>query len=148
MDVPERTFRVDRDAARFGGVLTTAELHRNDVPKTMIEIFVGWKLFRIRRGWYGIPGLGDEVVRAVRVGGRVGCLSALAHHGEVPLPRQLHVAVRANAAGFRSPDDPNLPLDVVRDGVVLHWMRRADTGDRQAVGLYAARQQAAKCDGD
>jgi very-short-patch-repair endonuclease len=50
-------------------------------------------LVRLRRGWYSTPGPRTELVAAVRAGGRLGCVSALAHHGAWTMPHGLHVRV-------------------------------------------------------
>lgn len=50
------------------------------------------RLTRLRHGWYAFPGANPEVVRAVRSGGVLGCVSALAFHGAWDLHEtRLHV---------------------------------------------------------
>lgn len=52
-------------------------------------------LERVAHGWYATQGADPDIVRAIRVGGRITCLSAAGHHGLwVPENRQLHVALR------------------------------------------------------
>ncbi|MDN5726715.1 MAG: endonuclease domain-containing protein [Propionibacteriales bacterium] len=56
------------------------------------------QLSRIRHGWYATPTATASVVAAVRAGGRLGCLSALAFHGLwVPPTSGLHVLFRRRA---------------------------------------------------
>lgn len=63
-------------------------------------------IFRVRHGWYSIPGVDDGAVSAVRVGGRLTGLSALETYGiRVPRGRPLSVAVPSNANRLRSPAD-------------------------------------------
>ncbi len=63
-------------------------------------------IFRVRHGWYSIPGVDDRAARAVRVGGRLTGLSALETYGiRVPRGRPLSVAVPSNANRLRSPAD-------------------------------------------
>ncbi|MFX4273841.1 hypothetical protein ACQBAR_03075 [Propionibacteriaceae bacterium Y1685] len=53
------------------------------------------QLSRLRHGWYATPTASATVAAAVRAGGRLGCLSALAFHGLwVPPCPQLHVIFR------------------------------------------------------
>ena len=62
-------------------------------------------IFRVRHGWYSIPGVDGRAVRAVRVGGRLTALSALETHG-IRVPRgALSIAVPPNANRLRSPTD-------------------------------------------
>jgi very-short-patch-repair endonuclease len=76
----------------------------------------------VRRGWYAAPDTPDDLVTAVRVGGRLACVSAGAHYGwATPERHGVHVCVAENAARLRRPGaaaphsaSPNL-------GVVLHW---------------------------
>ena len=50
------------------------------------------QLLRPRIGWYVAPWHDAAVVRAVRVGGRLTCVSAAASYGlPVPLDRRVHV---------------------------------------------------------
>ncbi len=71
---------------------------------------------RLRRGVYGVPDLDPEIAAAARVGGRVGGISAVRHHGLwVPPaePSALHVEVCDNVkARPAAADRP----------VVLHWL--------------------------
>ncbi len=63
-------------------------------------------IFRVRHGWYSVPGVDERAARAVRVGGRLTALSALETYGiRVPRARPLTVAVASNANRLRSPID-------------------------------------------
>jgi very-short-patch-repair endonuclease len=63
-------------------------------------------IFRVRHGWYSVPGVDERATRAVRVGGRLTALSALETYGiRVPRGRPLSVAVPPNANRLRSPTD-------------------------------------------
>jgi very-short-patch-repair endonuclease len=56
-------------------------------------------LIRLRRGMYARPGVADEVADAVRVGGKLTCVSALAFHGVWTMPHpDLHVLVSSGVA--------------------------------------------------
>ena len=79
---------------------------------------------RPRQGWYALLSTPDPVMRAVRVGGRLCCVSAAAHLGLwVPHTASLHVAVPQNAARLRTADDPATRLNPSSESsdVVLHW---------------------------
>lgn len=132
-----------RFLARYGGVATTAEFYNHGETQSILFWSVAYgSLLRIREGWYCSPDLPAEAVRAVRVGGRLACLSALAFHGLAPQPRQLHVVVDANTSRLRDPDtgEPGRSPETV-----IHWSRRELAGDRVAVSAEEAYRQAARC---
>lgn len=77
----------------FLGVLTTAQLLRAGVMKRMLRAALAsgaWA--RVRRGWIACAP-DAEAVAAVRAGGAVSCLSAMAHLGAWQ-PRRAHGHVR------------------------------------------------------
>lgn len=39
------------------------------------------ELTRVARGWYALPFANDQVMRAIRLGGRLGCLSGCDFYG-------------------------------------------------------------------
>ncbi len=60
------------------------------------------ELERVIRGWYVVPGADRDAVRAMRLGGRLGCISALRLHGAwVPPDTGAHVAMPSFASGRR-----------------------------------------------
>lgn len=66
---------------------------------------------RLRKGWLCVPDAPASLVTAVRIGGRLACLSAAEHHGLwVPPHAGVHVALSRHA-GYVRP----------QDGAVLHW---------------------------
>jgi very-short-patch-repair endonuclease len=78
--------------------------------------------FRIIRGWYGDSRTPADAVLAMRIGGRLGCVSALALHGAWSPPGAgTHVLFPTHASGRRSAGRPE-GVTVVR-----HWHR----GDRE-----------------
>jgi hypothetical protein len=125
--------------ARLGGIATTAELQAHAFTAEIIAAFVGHRqVIRIRRGWYTTPDVDPAVIAAIRVGGRLACISALEHHGVMlPVSTVLHVSVDAGSSRLRLPPD----------GAVLHWSRTQLAGSWQAVSVEAALQQAARCKG-
>jgi very-short-patch-repair endonuclease len=85
-------------------------------------------LVRTRVGWYCSPHLEEPSVRALRVGGVLGCVSAAAswgmatpeHHDET-----LHVSLLRNASRLRdSRTGAALPPTAQEVGVRLHWEGR------------------------
>lgn len=123
----------------LGGIATTAELLKAGYSRRIIEAVIGYgRVIRVRRGVYALRELPPEVLAACRIGGRLACVSALAHHGIIPRPDgALHVEVAANASRLRMPVDD----------VVLHWASAAPDGTRLAVGVGAALAQSARCRG-
>ncbi len=79
------------------------------------------RVLRVRNGWYTTDFSEPHRVRAVRVGGRLTGLSAIADAGGwVANAPPLHVAVRPNAARLRSPTHRRRRL-AQQHGVRLHW---------------------------
>jgi very-short-patch-repair endonuclease len=76
-------------------------------------------LWQVHRGWYAEPGTDAQLIRAMRVGGRIGCVSALRLYGAWCPPDQgLHIAMPASSSGRR--------LAAARDAgkaddVTAHW---------------------------
>ena len=121
--------------ARHGGVFFTEEAYARGDTQSMLFWSVAYgTILRPRRGVYCDPRLSSSAIQALHVGGRLACVSALAHHGLEPEPHELHVAVSANASRLREPNGP-----------VIHWSRRRLAGDRVAVSVEEARRQAARC---
>ncbi len=98
-------------------------------------------LVRIRHGYYARADARPDVVRAVRLGGRLTSYSALRALDVwcPPGDERLHVAVSAHAHDLRDPDSGG-PL-VARDDLVVHW-RAAPTPRRGAVSGVAAVAEA------
>ena len=94
---------------------------------------------RARQGWYTTLGERDPRVRAVRVGGRLTGISAIAALGGWVLRSDvLHVAVPPNAARLRSQYNRALHPPASRlKGVQLHW-EQSEWGDSSMVGLLEA----------
>ncbi|MFZ2963903.1 MAG: type IV toxin-antitoxin system AbiEi family antitoxin domain-containing protein [Rhodoglobus sp.] len=128
---------LDRRLRDLGGIARTSELLALGYDRRRIEGAVAYgRLIRVRKGWYAERDLPDDVLEAVRIGGRLACVSALTHHGILPGgDGALHVEVPANASRLRLPDRE----------VVLHWSGVAAEGTRLAVGVAAALAQSAWC---
>jgi very-short-patch-repair endonuclease len=106
-------------------------------------------LVRLRRDHYALPDTDNHVVDAVRIGGRLGCVSALADAGVFVLDaRFTHVCMPPLASRPRSPRSRFVPLTSTnRDGVDLHWVEllEPDGGTEAAVSLRDALLQSLHC---
>lgn len=77
------------------------------------------EIIRVRQGWYSAPDLPGEYQRAVRVGGRLACISGARMLGLAsPHTSSLHVAVARTSSRLRSPDDARIRRV---SGAVVHW---------------------------
>lgn len=116
-------------------VFSTAELHAEGMTRARIATAVrSGYLVRARRGFYVSATTPDVIARAVRVGGRLTCLSLLALMGVFVLRNdKLHVHLPRTASRMRSPHGRRLPLESRRTrGVRLHWLRLIDEVPRGA----------------
>lgn len=89
-------------------------------------------LIRPRRGWYSTWPEGDPRLRALRVGGRLTGLSAVAAWGGWVRQRgRMHVAVPANASRLRCPRQRVVRFShsPQRGSVELHWTREQHDRD-------------------
>src|SRR5690606_37825586 len=69
------------------------------------------EIIRIRRGWYGVSETTPAQYAAVRVGGKLGGLSAAASYGLWSgLDRRIHVLLPRNAARLRTSVLPSARL--------------------------------------
>jgi very-short-patch-repair endonuclease len=80
-------------------------------------------LIRVRKGYYALPDTDPQLVQAVRIGGRLGCVAAARRLGIwATNPTFAHVAMRHEASRMRSPKDRFEPLTPANlDGCELHW---------------------------
>lgn len=88
------------------GVFTTDELRAaGHTVASVRSAIAGGQLERVIRGWYCVPGTDRRIVRAMRVGGRLTCVSALALQGVWVWPdpdEALHVGFPSHASGRRA----------------------------------------------
>jgi len=106
-------------------------------------------LIRVRRGHYALPATGVRILEAVRVGGRLACVSAATDLGVFALDgRRAHVQVDPGRSRLRTPHDRfQLLTDQNRHGVELHWnvlMHPADASEFR-VELIDALVQIVRC---
>ena len=139
---------IERDIRSLGGIASTAELLRRGHTAEMLWIWSRYgTIIRIRKGWYANSDVPDDVLRAVRVGGRLACLSAAAHHGLVAQSFfSLHVSVGRQSSRLRTANDWKKRLVEHPDlDVVVHWTRIPLDGNRQAVSPEKAMRQLQIC---
>jgi hypothetical protein len=107
------------------------------------------ELVRLRRDHYCLPELGAHAQRAVRVGGRLGCVSALQTYGIFAYDTaKTHIHLERDASRLRAPTARLEPLsNANRFGHRLHWDApiAATEGDETRVGLRDALVQAVRC---
>lgn len=104
------------------GAATTAELRRAGIKPEQLTVAVSLgEVFRIRRGWYALPTTRRSLREAIRVGGRLACVSAAEHYGwATPESHGVHVCVAENASRLRRPEVAP-ERAALRDGLVVHW---------------------------
>lgn len=85
-------------------LFTTAELRsRGHATQTIRDAIVAGRLTRVIKGWYATSSTSKDAVLAMRMGGRLGCVSALAlHRAWVPPDHGTHVMFATSASGRRS----------------------------------------------
>jgi len=109
----------------------------------------GGSLIRARRGHYALPGVDPHILAAVRLGGRLACVSAAAHAGVFVLDSTFtHVLLVPTASRLRAPHDRHQLLNAHnRDGVEMHWgeLIEPESGSEYSIGLADALVQIVRC---
>ncbi len=84
---------------------------------------------RVIRGWYATPATDREAIAAMRLGGRLGCVSSLRLHGAwLPPDTGMHLEFPSHASGRR------LAIKNLPSGAVAHWHgKAAGTGSVEPV---------------
>jgi very-short-patch-repair endonuclease len=101
---------------------TTAELRGqgHTIRSVQREIEAG-RLERVIKGWYATPRTDREAIRAMRMGGRLGCASALRVHGAwCPPLTGTHLQLPSHASGRR------MARTAFPDDVTVHWHGKDD----------------------
>lgn len=91
-------------------------------PRLITSAVKNADLLRVRRDHYALPGTDRHVLRAVRIGGRISCDTALRAHGVFGFDRtRTHVHVPRAASRLRSPMVGPRPLTRPLPDAELHW---------------------------
>lgn len=103
-------------------MFTTAELRaRGETVDSVRDSIAASERFRIIKGWYGTDRTPQDAVLAMRMGGRLGCVSALRLHGAwVPPEHGVHVVFPTSASGRRSAGRER------GASIVRHWSAKRD----------------------
>ena len=122
--------------AALGGYASRAEMLNWGCTVDEIDLAVryGW-ILSVRKGFYVSTTVHPILLPALRIGGRLACVSALAWHarGDLDLTEPVHVVIPANGSRLRAGD------------AIVHWSRRHLAGSRLVVFEEEARLQAANC---
>lgn len=132
------------DITRAGGAAGRAylvDLGHHD--RTLHAAVRAGAIARPRRGWYSVWPDSDPRTHALRVGGRLTGLSAIAAMGGwVRRLGRMHVAVAVNASRLRCPRRRMVTFarSPRRSQVVVHWTRETHDRDRSSgvVGVLEA----------
>ena len=127
--------------AELGQVAATHELHALGFTRADLATAVRSRaLIRVRQGWYLSPHVKAETREALRVGGRITCVSALRLAGFwTPSPTVLHVAVRRTDGRLRARNDKRQLLVAGTVRVAL-----GEPGGRHQAHCRAYRRVAAR----
>jgi len=123
-----------RVVEELGGHASRRELLARGCDETFIKLSLWYRtIVPTRRGWYASRGTPQVILRALRVGGRLACVSAVAWHEGDVVTEPVHVLVPYGVSHPRAA------------GAVVHWTRRELRGSRLVVDEELARRQAATC---
>lgn len=133
------------DATFWNGRTTvrTRELVEAGITRAQIAWAVGaGRLLRIRIGHFCLPDLDEPTQQAIRVGGRLACVSELARLGAwaTDIPAGPHVHLAANASRLRDHRQMTRRFSSSA-GCTLHWGElRTRALDGRVSAIDAARQ--------
>ena len=106
--------------------------------RTLDDAVRSGELIRIRRDHYAMAGVDPAIAEAVRIGGRLSCLSLLSSIGVfVQTCSELHVQLPQDSSRIRAPHNTE---------TVLHWVPDADISPpRHMASISDAARQAIRC---
>lgn len=139
---------LNQDLRNHGGLAATHELHSLGWTNYSLATAVAsGEIVRVRQGWYTVPDTSEIQRQAVRVGGRLGCVSAARELGlGVRSTERVHVSVTPHVSRLRSKTDKGLRLTTVKSaGVTIHWNDTDTTGTRFTIGVRACLKQMCLC---
>ena len=119
-------------------IITRAELREAGADTHEIAAGVrSGRLIRLRRGWYATQPVDDAVATAVRIGGRITCVSLLRMIGVFVLEKSpVHVHVSPGLSRSRHRRSAT---------AVVHWGECHMEGTAHAVSIWDAVRQAVRC---
>lgn len=131
-------------------ILSSAELIAFGATSHSLTAAVrGGHLVRARRDHYALPGTARHVIAAVRVGGRMGCVSTLAAGSIFAYDASHpHIHMEGSMSRSRSPRNRHIPLTRDnRDGCTLHWEPLFDRENAResSVSILDALAQGLRC---
>ncbi len=131
----------------LGGLAATHELLAAGFHKRTLSFAVNYgHVVRVRQGWYCMPELNQTVQRAVRIGGRPGCISGAALHGMWSPPDEyLHVSLDHNECRLRSPDNMRRRLARNASEVRTHWNTKSRSGTRLVLDPISCLAEVVHC---
>jgi hypothetical protein len=101
-------------------------MERGFVDSDIRAALANHRIFRVRQGWFSVPDAPADAVEAVRVGGKLTGVAALASYGlRVPRRESIDVVVPRGACRLRSPTDRTAPLEA-GEPVRIHWTEDAN----------------------
>ncbi|MBX3077694.1 MAG: DUF559 domain-containing protein [Cryobacterium sp.] len=133
--------------AALGGLAATHELLAAGFGKKSLAFAVNYgHVVRVRQGWYCTTDVDHALRRAVRVGGRLGCISGATQHGMwSPPDEHLHVSLDHNECRLRTPDDMRRRLGRNASGVTTHWNSKPRSGSRLVLDPLPCLTEVARC---
>lgn len=163
-------YLLDADIRELGGIASAAELLDLGYTRDALRLWGdGRRSRRLRRGWYGLRDLPEEVVAAWAAGGSLACISALemaARRERLGDPESPAARAPAPAAAARAPaarvdraalhicvptTAARIPRTAAMYGrtvpIIVHWST-ADfrAGTRASVTSTTAERQVRRCE--
>jgi very-short-patch-repair endonuclease len=132
----------------LGDLAATHELRAAGFGKVRLRgALARGEILRVRQGWYSTPDVHPQLIRAARVGGRLGCISGAALHGMwLPPSEHLHVVVGRNDCRLRTADDMHRRLTDWPAGVRPHWHgEQAAQGSRMLLDPVGCLRHVIRC---
>jgi very-short-patch-repair endonuclease len=120
--------RANDVVTELGGIATRAQLRERGLSGGDLTAAVRLGLLRrIRRAHYAVPGASPDAVLAVRVGGRLGGVSAARTFGLWSgFDDRIHIVLPVNASRLRTNFSPSMAERITPDSlpreIVLHWI--------------------------
>jgi very-short-patch-repair endonuclease len=134
---------------RAGGLAQLDDLIRDGYSaRTVQRATDAGSIQRIRRGWYSGPGANDQLVRAIRAGGALACVSGCAFQGLwQPWDPQLHICAPRGARHIKDPDT-GAPVTSEHPSrrLLVHWNAGAfESSSGGVVPLVECLAQTIRC---